>query len=192
SLRTKLFAAGAFPICRDVMLGRASAAGYRSTKPYRCEYARNLIPPLSPFRSSVSHLSRAPVVATEGGAPGLRFFPCLPRLFQLLPILHRLVGVSQTKTSDGFSKRLARSNVASNHLRIARAAVAARQQFSAHFRVGLQICARQVFDLDRSFMVVELAHQILPAADVRPAEKRIGLDLHGALTLGHAPAVVRG
>ena len=68
--------------------------------------------------------------------------------------------------------------------------MATGQQFAADFGVGFQICACQIFNLDGSFVVFELADEILASADVRPAEKRIGLDLHGTLALGDALAVV--
>ena len=68
--------------------------------------------------------------------------------------------------------------------------MAAGQQFAADFGVGLKAAAGQVFEFDGAFVVVELADEVLAAADMGPAQERIGLQLHGALALGDALAVV--
>jgi hypothetical protein len=66
----------------------------------------------------------------------------------------------------------------------------AREQLPADFSECSQAAARQVIKVDGAFVVVELAHQVLAAADVRPAEERVGLQLHGSLAVGDALAVV--
>ena len=68
--------------------------------------------------------------------------------------------------------------------------MAAGQQLAADFGVRLKAGAGQVIEVDGALVVVELAHQVLTPADVRPAKKWIGLQLHGALSLGYALAVV--
>ena len=65
-----------------------------------------------------------------------------------------------------------------------------RQQLAADLCIGRKTAALQVLQLNRPLVVVELTHQILSVANMRPAQERIGLHLHGALSLRHSLAVV--
>ena len=47
--------------------------------------------------------------------------------------------------------------------------MAAREQFAADLRVGRKAAAGHVLNVDGALVIVELAHQILAARNVRPA-----------------------
>lgn len=68
--------------------------------------------------------------------------------------------------------------------------MAAGEEFAADFGKRSEAAAGEVGKVDGTFVVVELADQELTRADVSPAEKRIRLQLHGALTGSYALAIV--
>ena len=66
----------------------------------------------------------------------------------------------------------------------------ARQQFPANLSVLVQSLALQILDLDRPFVVIQLANQILAIVDRGPAEKQVGQELHRPLALHDPVALV--
>ena len=117
-------------------------------------------------------------------------FPALRDRFQLFPILLRLVRIQRPELRQRLGKPAARAQIARNHQRIARPRMAPRQQLAAHLCIRRQSAPGQVVKLDRSLVIVQLPHQVLPPAHLRPAQKRIRLHLHRALSFRHALAVV--
>ena len=68
--------------------------------------------------------------------------------------------------------------------------MAARQQFAADFSEGDEAASGEIGQIDGAFVVVELANEKVPVADVCPSEKWVGLNLHGALAGDNTLSVV--
>src|ERR1039458_8285592 len=87
--------------------------------------------------------------------------PRLARPAQFFPVLFGLVGVEGAESGQRLGEAIAGAKVAGNRLRVAGAGVATSQQFAAEFGVGLKAVAGQVFKVDRTLVIVELAHQVI-------------------------------
>ncbi len=61
----------------------------------------------------------------------------------------------------------------------------ARQQLAADGGIFGQAATAQFLEIDRCFVVVELADEIVAICNGGPAKKRIGLPLHGTLALSN-------
>ncbi len=70
--------------------------------------------------------------------------------------------------------------------------MAAGQQFAADRGKRLETVAFHIFNGDAALVIIQLADQKVTPREVRPAEKRVGLQLHGALAFDRALSVVMG
>src|ERR1039458_2214884 len=120
----------------------------------------------------------------------LRLRPGLAGAAQLLPVFFGLVGIEAAELAQRLGKAVAGAEIAGDDQRVAGAGVAAGQQLAADLGVRLKAAAGHILEVDGALVIVELAHQELASADVRPAQEWVGLQLHGTLPFGGALAVV--
>ena len=73
----------------------------------------------------------------------------------------RLVGIIHCEIRDGFNKSIRSADIPVERDRIARACMAAGQQFTANLSVLRQSLALQIFYLNRRLVVIQLANQVL-------------------------------
>lgn len=109
---------------------------------------------------------------------------------ELLPVGVGLFGVGLGEADDGLLEAVAGADVAGEDAGVAGAGVAAGEDLSTDGGVLAEVFGFEFGDVERGLVVVELADEVVEAVDARPAEHGVGLDLHGALAVGGALALV--
>src|ERR1019366_5665801 len=107
-----------------------------------------------------------------------------------LPVAVGLVGVVGGEAGDGVVEARGGADVAGDGAGVSGAGVAAGEGFAADGCVLDQAGGLERGELDRAFVVVELAAEVVAALDGAPAEKGAGLELHGALAVDDSEALV--
>ncbi len=108
-----------------------------------------------------------------------------------LPVALGLGGVGGGEAGDGGVEAGGGADVAGDDAGVAGAGVATGERLAADGGVFEQAGGLQLAHLDCGLVVVELANQKVAALDGGVAEEGVGLELHGALALGDAAALVR-
>ncbi len=111
---------------------------------------------------------------------------------ELFPVLLGLVGVGLCEFEDGGVKAGALADVAGEGGGIAGAGVSAGEEFAAEIGVVDQGVGREGLEIERTFVIVELANEEVALMDGGPAEEGIRLELHGALAFDDAAALMGG
>ena len=109
-----------------------------------------------------------------------------------LPVAFGLVGVVGGEARDGVVEAGGSADVAGEDGGVSGAGVAAGEDFAAEGGVFEQAGGFEVREIDGGFVIVELADEVVAAFDGGVAEEGVGLELHGALAVHDAVALVTG
>src|SRR5581483_5493068 len=74
---------------------------------------------------------------------------------------------------------------------VAGARMTTAEQLTADGGIFREAAALQLYRIYRRFVIIELPNEVIAVCNCRPAEKWIGLPLHGALAFRNALALMR-